>query len=102
MHQAETVTFTSSVIPVVDLADNRGISFSFTDVSPPAGTVGSGVFEDARAPFAADISGDFSATVPEPGDLGDVGPRFAGSGLARADPTPAGSPLRALSNSGLV
>ena len=78
----ETVTFTSSVIPVVDLADNRGISFSFTDVSPPATTVGSGASR-TLAPFAADISGDFSATpvVPEPATWAMLGLGFAGMGL---------------------
>jgi hypothetical protein len=76
----ETVTFNSSVIPVVDLADNRGVSFSFTDVSPPAGTVGSGASR-TLAPFAADISGDFSATVPEPATWAMLGLGFAGMGL---------------------
>jgi PEP-CTERM motif len=76
----ETVTFTSSVIPVVDLADNRGISFSFTDVSPPATTVGSGASR-TLAPFAADISGDFSANVPEPATWAMLGLGFAGMGL---------------------
>jgi hypothetical protein len=76
----ETVTFTSSVIPVIDLADNRGISFSFTDVSPPATTVGSGASR-TLAPFAADISGDFSATVPEPATWAMLGLGFAGMGL---------------------
>jgi len=76
----ETVTFTSSVIPVADLADNRGISFSFTDVSPPATTVGSGASR-TLAPFAADISGDFSANVPEPATWAMLGLGFAGMGL---------------------
>jgi PEP-CTERM motif len=76
----ETITFTSSVIPVVDLADNRGISFSFTDVSPPATTVGSGASR-TLAPFAADISGDFSANVPEPATWAMLGLGFAGMGL---------------------
>jgi PEP-CTERM motif len=76
----ETVTFTSSVIPVIDLADNRGVSFSFTDVSPPASTVGSGASR-TLAPFAADISGDFSATVPEPATWAMLGLGFAGMGL---------------------
>jgi hypothetical protein len=76
----ETVTFTSSVIPVVDLSDDRGISFSFTDVSPPASTVGSGASR-TLAPFAADISGDFSATVPEPATWAMLGLGFAGMGL---------------------
>jgi PEP-CTERM motif len=76
----ETVTFTSSVIPVIDLADDRGVSFSFTDVSPPASTVGSGASR-TLAPFAADISGDFSANVPEPATWAMLGLGFAGMGL---------------------
>lgn len=76
----ETVTFNSSVIPVVDLSDNRGVSFSFTDVSPPAGTVGTGASR-TLAPFAADISGNFSATVPEPATWAMLGLGFAGMGL---------------------
>jgi PEP-CTERM motif len=76
----ETVTFNSSVIPVVDLSDNRGVSFSFTDVSPPAGIVGTGASR-TLAPFAADISGDFSATVPEPATWAMLGLGFAGMGL---------------------
>jgi PEP-CTERM motif len=76
----ETVTFTSSVIPVVDLSDNRGVSFSFTDVSPPAHTVGTGALR-TLAPFAADISGNFSATVPEPATWAMLGLGFAGMGL---------------------
>jgi PEP-CTERM motif len=76
----ETVTFTSSVIPVIDLADNRGLSFGFTDVSPPATTVGSGASR-TLAPFAADISGNFSATVPEPATWAMLGLGFAGMGL---------------------
>ena len=76
----ETVTFTSSVIPVVDLSTNRGVSFSFTDVSPPASTVGTGALR-TLAPFAADISGDFSATVPEPATWAMLGLGFVGMGL---------------------
>ena len=76
----ETVAFTSSVIPVVDLSDNRGVSFSFTDVSPPASTVGTGALR-TLAPFAADISGNFSATVPEPATWAMLGLGFAGMGL---------------------
>jgi hypothetical protein len=76
----ETVTFTSSVIPVVDLSDNRGVSFSFTDVSPLATTVGTGA-SATLAPFAADISGDFSAAVPEPATWAMLGLGFAGMGL---------------------
>ena len=76
----ETVTFTSSVIPVVDLSSNRGVSFSFTDVSPPASTVGTGALR-TLGPFAADISGNFSATVPEPATWAMLGLGFAGMGL---------------------
>ena len=76
----ETVAFTSSVIPVVDLSDNRGVSFSFTDVSPNAGTVGTGALR-TLAPFAADVSGNFSATVPEPATWAMLGLGFAGMGL---------------------
>jgi hypothetical protein len=78
----ETVTFTSSVIAASDLALNRGVSFSFTDVSPPASTVGTGALR-TLAPFAADISGDFSATpvVPEPATWAMLGLGFAGMGL---------------------
>jgi hypothetical protein len=76
----ETVAFTSSVIPVVDLSDNRGVSFSFTDVSPPASTVGTGALR-TLGPFAADVSGNFSATVPEPATWAMLGLGFAGMGL---------------------
>jgi hypothetical protein len=76
----EAVTFTSSVIPAVELAGGRGVSFSFTDVSPPASTVGTGALR-TLAPFAADISGDFSATVPEPATWAMLGLGFAGMGL---------------------
>jgi hypothetical protein len=77
----ETVTFTSSVIPVIDLASNRGVSFSFTDVTPIASTVGTGALR-TLAPFAADISGDFSAAVvPEPATWAMLGLGFAGMGL---------------------
>jgi hypothetical protein len=77
----ESVTFTSSVIPASEIAFNTGISFSFTDVAPPASTVGSGGSR-TLAPFTADVSGDFSATaVPEPATWAMLGLGFAGMGL---------------------
>jgi hypothetical protein len=77
----ETVTFTSSVIPADQLAFNKGISFSFTDVNPIVGTVGSGASRTLR-PFKADIGGDFSASpVPEPSTWVMMALGFAGLGF---------------------
>jgi hypothetical protein len=77
----ETVTFTSSVIPPDALGSGFGISFSFTNVSPPASTVGTGGSR-TLAGFTSDVSGDFSATaVPEPATWAMLGLGFAGMGL---------------------
>lgn len=77
----ETVTFTSSVIPATDLALGRGISFSFTDVSPPASTVGTGALR-TLAPFKSDIGGDFSASaIPEPATWAMLGLGFVTLGF---------------------
>jgi hypothetical protein len=72
----QSVTFTSNVIaPSLIDAFDRAASLSFTDVGPQAaivsGTLGS---------FHSDVSGDFSATVPEPSTWAMMLLGFAGLG----------------------
>ena len=84
----QSVTFTSDVIaPNVLAAFDRAASLSFTDVTPSAAIV----LGTLRS-FTADVSGDFSATVPEPSTwammlLGFVGLGYAGFRKARARST---------------
>jgi hypothetical protein len=75
----QSVTFTSNVIaPDLLAAFDRAASLSFTDVSPAAA-----IFSGTLRSFNADVSGDFSSTVPEPSTwammlLGFVGLAYAG------------------------
>ena len=62
------VSFTSSFSPTLPLDTPRGASFTFSNVSPALGIVGTG--SDATlASFTAQGSGTFSAAVPEPSSL---------------------------------
>jgi hypothetical protein len=84
----ESVTFTSSVIaPSLISALDRSAALSFTDVTPGASIV----FGTLRS-FKSDVSGDFSATVPEPSTwalmlLGFAGLGYVGFRKARAGST---------------
>ena len=85
----QSVTFTSNVIaPSLIDAFDRAASLSFTDVGPQAaivsGTLGS---------FHSDVSGDFSATVPEPSTWAMVLLGFAGLGYAAFRKTRLRSPI---------
>ena len=81
----ESVTFTSDVIaPDLLAAFDRAASLSFTDVGPDARIV-----LGTLASFKSDVSGDFSATVPEPSTwammlLGFAGLGYVGFRKARA------------------
>ena len=58
----QSVTFTSNVIaPDLLAAFDRAASLSFTDISSAAA-----IFSGTLRSFNADVSGDFSSTVPEP------------------------------------
>ena len=76
----QSVTFTSNVIaPSLISAFDRAMSLSFTDVSPSAAIVpGTGTLRS----FTSDVSGDFSATVPEPSTWAMMLLGFAGLGYA--------------------
>jgi PEP-CTERM motif len=63
-----TVTFTSSFSPSLPLDTPRGASFTFSNVSPALGIVGTDSHETI-ASFTAQGSGTFSAAVPEPSSL---------------------------------
>ena len=85
----QSVTFTSNVIaPSLIDAFDRAASLSFTDVGPQAaivsGTLGS---------FHSDVSGDFSATVPEPSTWAMMLLGFAGLGYAGLRKGRARSPI---------
>ena len=74
----QSVSFTSNVIaPSLINAFDRAMSLSFTDVSPSAAVV----LGTLRS-FHSDVSGDFSATVPEPSTWAMMLLGFAGLGYA--------------------
>jgi hypothetical protein len=79
----EVVTFTSNVLPLNAITGpGRGVSFSFTDVTPGVSTVGVGSLR-TLAGFRSDISGDFSAaTIPESSTWVMLALGFAGLGYA--------------------
>jgi hypothetical protein len=76
---SKVLTFTSDVIPGVDLHNPEGMSFSFADVTPavhitPSGTLGSAHMS---------VSGTFSATpIPEPATWVMLGLGFISLGYA--------------------
>jgi hypothetical protein len=74
----ESVTFSSNVIaPGIINAFDRSAALSFTDVSPPARIV----LGTLRS-FTSDVSGDFSATVPEASTWAMMLLGFGGLGYA--------------------
>jgi PEP-CTERM motif-containing protein len=74
----ESVSFTSNVIASnLITAFDRSASLSFTDVSPPLSIV-----NHTLRGFSSDVSGDFSATVPEPSTWAMMGIGFAFLGFA--------------------
>lgn len=84
----EVLTFTSSIIPPTDLADPKGFSLSFADVSPTANTANpagcSGTPGCTIASFASSVSGTASAgVVPEPATLALFGTGLLGLGFLR-------------------
>ena len=56
-------TFSSAVISTLD--DPRGISLSFSNVTPPAYIAS----EQTLGAFTSNVSGNFSASIPEPSSL---------------------------------
>jgi hypothetical protein len=74
----ESLSFTSDVIPAIDLHNPEGMSLAFADVTPPAGIVASGTLASATM----SVSGTFSATViPEPSTWAMIALGFAGLGF---------------------
>jgi PEP-CTERM motif len=73
----ESVSFTSDLIPAVDLGNPEGVSFGFADVTPAVGIAGTGTLASATM----SVSGTTSATVPEPATWAMLGLGFAGMGL---------------------
>jgi hypothetical protein len=73
----ESVSFTSDLIPAVDLGNPEGVSFGFADVTPAVGITGTGTLASATM----SVSGTISATVPEPSTWAMLGLGFAGMGL---------------------
>jgi PEP-CTERM motif len=75
----ESVTFTSTVLPAIDLLPPQSVNLDFADVTPPATITGT-----TLGAFTASVAGNFSATpVPEPFTLGILGVGIAGLGYVR-------------------
>src|SRR5215472_12334754 len=73
----DSLTLTSTVIPAAELVAPNAIGFTFTNVIPPVGVVGSGCaqFPNSMQPCTlagmdAAVAGNASASVPEPASLG--------------------------------
>jgi hypothetical protein len=75
----ESVIFTSSVIPTSELGAPMGLSFSFSNVTPPVGITGTSL-----SSFTASVTGTASASaVPEPAGIGLLGVGLLGLGLTQ-------------------
>jgi hypothetical protein len=79
--KAESLAFTSNVLPTPDLAGSEAMSLSLADVTPTVSVV-----NGTLAPFAGSVAGTFSGTpasVPEPGTLALFAAGLAGLLLRR-------------------
>ena len=81
---ANSVTFTSSILPASALGDPRALAFSFADVTPPSSLVGTAP-NLTLAAFVSSVSGTVSANpvpaIPEPASFAMLGAGLVAAGL---------------------